>query len=119
MCFGLSKKNDGDTGWYVGANLDMVLTKDTWGMLPGTWALGEIGVEFKRFSSKKVTQTVPSTCFAIAGSASREWEVLHSRNGEKSANYHADSECGTENHVHGRQSVSSVDYSRWVGFSRY
>ncbi len=64
--FGLSKKNDGDNGWYVGAGLDMVMTKDIWGMLPGTWALGEIGVEFKRFSSKKVTQTVPSTA-AVAG----------------------------------------------------
>ena len=26
--FGLSDKNDGDNGWYVGANLDMVLTKE-------------------------------------------------------------------------------------------
>ena len=64
--FGHTKKNDGDSGWYVGATLDMVLTKDTWGMMSDTWALGEIGVEFKRFDSKDVTQAVPTTC-AVAG----------------------------------------------------
>ena len=62
--FGFSKENDGDSGYYVGAGLDLVLTRDIWDLFPGTWALGEIGVEFKRFDSKDVTQAVPTTCAA-------------------------------------------------------
>ncbi len=42
----------GDTGYYVGAGLDMVLSKNLWGMMSNTWALGEIGVEFKRYDAK-------------------------------------------------------------------
>ena len=64
--FGFSGSNSGDSGYYVGAGLDLVLSKNIWGMMSDTWALGEIGVEFKRFDSKKVTQAVPSTC-AVAG----------------------------------------------------
>jgi hypothetical protein len=64
--FEFSGSNDNRTGYYVGAGLDMVMSKDLWGMLPGTWALGEIGVEFKRFKSNKVTQAVPTTA-ALAG----------------------------------------------------
>lgn len=60
--FGFSGNNDGDTGYYVGAGLDLVLSKDVWGMMSGVWVLGEIGVEFKRFNSKKVTDAVPTTC---------------------------------------------------------
>ena len=64
--FEFSGSNDGNNGYYVGAGLDLVLTKDIWDLFPGTWVLGEIGVEFKRFQSKKVTQAVPTTC-ALAG----------------------------------------------------
>ena len=60
--FGLSGVNDNNNGYYVGAGLDLVLSKNLWGMLSNTWALGEIGVEFKRFDSEKVAQAVPSTC---------------------------------------------------------
>ena len=38
-------------------------------MMEGTWVLGEIGVEFKRFDSKKVTVAVPTTCNAATGGA--------------------------------------------------
>jgi len=62
--FGFSGKNDNNNGYYVGAGLDLVLSRNVWDLLPGTWVLGEIGVEFKRFNSKKVTQAVPSTCAA-------------------------------------------------------
>jgi len=65
--FGLNgSNNDSDKGYYVGAGLDLVMSKNVWGMLPGTWILGEIGVEFKRFSSNRVIQAVPSTA-ALAG----------------------------------------------------
>ena len=67
--FGFSNSNNGNSGYYVGAGLDLVLTRDIWDMLPGTWVLGEIGVEFKRFDSKKVTQAVPSTCGAAIPSS--------------------------------------------------
>ncbi|RMH07641.1 MAG: hypothetical protein D6704_04735 [Nitrospirae bacterium] len=60
--------NGGDSGYYVGAGLDLVLSKNLWGMLSKTWAVGEIGVEFKRFNSKNVTVAVPATC-ATAGVA--------------------------------------------------
>lgn len=49
-------KNDGDSGHYIGAGLDLVLSKDVWGMLNKTWALGEIGVEYKKLGSKVVCQ---------------------------------------------------------------
>jgi len=67
--FGFQGNNSGDSGYYVGAGLDLVLTRDVWGMMSGVWALGEIGVEFKRFDSKRVTQAVPATC-AVAGVSS-------------------------------------------------
>ena len=68
--FSFNGSNDGDSGYYVGAGLDLVLTRDIWDLFPGTWVLGEIGVEFKRFSSKKVQQAVPTTCdFATGGAA--------------------------------------------------
>ena len=55
--FGAQGFSNGDTGYYVGAGLDLVLSKHLWGMMSDTWALGEIGVEFKRFDSKKATQS--------------------------------------------------------------
>jgi hypothetical protein len=57
-------RNDGQNGYHVGAGLDLVLSKDVWGMLNKTWALGEIGVEYKHLNSKTVTVAVPSTCAA-------------------------------------------------------
>jgi hypothetical protein len=63
--FGLGgTRNNGNTGYYVGAGLDLLLTRDLWGMMKGIWAVGEIGVEFKRFNSSTVTEAVPSTCAA-------------------------------------------------------
>jgi len=62
--FGNTTRNDGKNGYYVGGGLDLVLSKDVWGMMSKTWALGEIGVEFKRFNSNTVTVAVPTTCAA-------------------------------------------------------
>ena len=64
--FGATKRNDGKDGYYVGGGLDLVLSKDVWGMMSKTWALGEIGVEFKRFNSNTVTVAVPTTCTAVS-----------------------------------------------------
>jgi len=67
--YGFSGSNNNNTGYYVGAGLDLMLTRNVWDLLPGTWVLGEIGVEFKRFNSEKVTQAVPSTCGAAIPSS--------------------------------------------------
>lgn len=49
------QKNDGSIGWYAGAGLDMLLTKDVWGAMDKSWVVGEIGVQFNRIASKTVT----------------------------------------------------------------
>jgi hypothetical protein len=68
--FGFTGTNNGQTGHYVGAALDLVLTKNVWGMMSDTWVMGEIGVEFKRFDSRTVTVAVPTTCnLASSGAA--------------------------------------------------
>jgi hypothetical protein len=48
-------KNGGNSGYYVGAGLDLLLTKDAWGLHKGTWAVGEIGLQLSRISSNRVT----------------------------------------------------------------
>ena len=48
-------QNNDSTGWYVGAGLDLVLSKDLWGAMSKTWAVGEIGLQFNRISSHTVT----------------------------------------------------------------
>ncbi|MFO0775338.1 MAG: hypothetical protein U0172_11810 [Nitrospiraceae bacterium] len=49
--------NNSNNGWYVGAWLDLVMSKDAWGMKEGIWAVGEIGLQFNRINSKVVTNT--------------------------------------------------------------
>lgn len=49
--------NNSQNGWYVGAWLDHVLTKDVWGMINDTAVVGEIGVQFNRIASKEVLST--------------------------------------------------------------
>lgn len=34
---GLTGQNGGNAGWYAGAGLDMVLSKDMWGGMDKTW----------------------------------------------------------------------------------
>ena len=62
--FGASGRNDGNSGYYVGAGEDIMLTRDLWGMMKGIAVVGEIGVEYKRFNSQTVLEAVPSTCAA-------------------------------------------------------
>ena len=47
-------QNNSSTGWYVGAGLDLVLSKNVWGEMDKTWVIGEIGVQFNRISSETV-----------------------------------------------------------------
>lgn len=50
--------NGGNAGWYVGAGLDLVMSKNTWGAMDKTWVLGEIGLQFNRISSERVTNAI-------------------------------------------------------------
>ncbi|MDH4087757.1 MAG: small metal-binding protein SmbP [Nitrospira sp.] len=43
--------NDGTVGYYIGGGAEFMLSKDLWGMVPGVALVGEIGLEFKRWSS--------------------------------------------------------------------
>ncbi len=50
----VGQKNDSNIGWYAGAGLDFLLSKDAWGAMDKTWAVGELGVQFNRFASNSV-----------------------------------------------------------------
>jgi len=41
------------SGYYIGAGLDLMLSRDTWGMMKGISVLGEIGVEYKRWGNSQ------------------------------------------------------------------
>jgi hypothetical protein len=49
-----SVKNTDDDGWYFGAGFDFLLSRDTLGLMPGTWALAELGLEFRSLGSENV-----------------------------------------------------------------
>ncbi len=51
---GVGGRNDGSFGYYIGGGTDLMLTKDLWGMMNGVALVGEIGAEFKRWSSRSV-----------------------------------------------------------------
>ena len=61
--------NNEDSGFYVGGGVELVLSNNVWGFMPKTTVLGEIGVEYRRFDSKRVTQAVPTVCSFATGSA--------------------------------------------------
>ena len=45
------------SGYYIGAGLDLMLSRDVWGLMKGISILGEIGVEYKRWNSNKTFNT--------------------------------------------------------------
>lgn len=56
-------RNDSNVGWYAGAGLDLLLSKDMWGGMDKSWVVGEIGLQFNRFAS----QTVRNNTSALLG----------------------------------------------------
>jgi hypothetical protein len=56
----LTGTNGGNTGWYAGAGLDLVMSKDVWGAMSKTWVVGEIGLQLNRISSNRVNNTAGS-----------------------------------------------------------
>ena len=51
---GIAGGNGGNAGWYAGAGLDLVMSKDVWGGMDKTWVVGEIGVQFNSINSSRV-----------------------------------------------------------------
>jgi hypothetical protein len=45
--------NTEDEGWYVGAGFDFQLTRDLWGLMPGTWAAAELGLEYNNLGTNR------------------------------------------------------------------
>ena len=60
-------RQNATNGYYVGGGLDLMLTKDVWGMMKNIAVVGEIGVEYKRWNSKSATSVVPTAVNAVAG----------------------------------------------------
>ena len=64
---GLNGINEEDSGWYVGAGFDFQLTKDVWGLVPGTWVVGELGLEYNNFGTDNKAVVVPTAECNIPG----------------------------------------------------
>jgi len=54
---GATGVNGGNAGWYAGAGLDLVMSKNVWGGMDKTWVVGEIGLQFNRINSGTVNNT--------------------------------------------------------------
>ncbi|MBI5616237.1 MAG: hypothetical protein HY943_08110 [Gammaproteobacteria bacterium] len=66
---GLSNTHNSDDGWYFGAGFDFLLSRDTLGLLPGTWALAELGLEYRDLGSKTTHTLGPVAECLIAQTA--------------------------------------------------
>jgi opacity protein-like surface antigen len=65
--------NNNTGGYYIGGGEDIMMTKDLWGMAKNIALLGEIGVEFKRWSSNVVANSdTPPVTGASTGGLSKE-----------------------------------------------
>jgi hypothetical protein len=59
--------NDSNNGWFAGAALDMVLSKDAWGGMDKTWVMGEVGLQFNRIASQTVNNAAGSIAVCTLG----------------------------------------------------
>jgi len=66
---GIAGANGGNAGWYAGAGLDLVMSKDVWGGMDKTWVLGEIGLQFNRINSSTVNNAAGSIATCTLGGA--------------------------------------------------
>ncbi|MEC4890310.1 MAG: hypothetical protein RI101_09655 [Nitrospira sp.] len=55
---GATGTNGGNAGWYAGAGLDLVMSKNAWGAVDKTWVVGEIGLQFNRINSARVNNAI-------------------------------------------------------------
>lgn len=63
--FRLQGANDSQDGWFVGAGLELFLSRNLWGIMPKTWALGEVAIEYRNFGIKDVNRVVPTAVNAL------------------------------------------------------
>jgi hypothetical protein len=66
---GATGVNGGNTGWYAGAGLDLVMSKNAWGAMDKTWVVGEIGLQFNRVNSENVNNAAGSIYQCTVGNA--------------------------------------------------
>lgn len=71
-----TKGNNGTGGYYIGGGADLMITKDLWGMLPSVALVGEIGLEFKRWSSSSVANLETFATNGAAGPAKTQMTML-------------------------------------------
>lgn len=65
---GASPENREDSGTYIGAGFDFVLTHDVWGLMRDTWVIGELGLEYKDLGTKNTNTVVPlAECLIATG----------------------------------------------------
>ena len=64
---GVAGTNGGNSGFYAGAGLDLLLTKGAWDMHKGTWVVGEIGLQVNRISSNRVNNAAQSIATCTLG----------------------------------------------------
>ena len=73
---GAGGQNNSHGGYYVGGALDMLLTRDAWGMMSNVWAQGEVGLEYKRFNSNNVVSAAPTLAASVGGTANIRTAVV-------------------------------------------
>ena len=62
--------NGGNNGWYAGAGLDLVMSKNAWGGMDKTWVVGEIGLQYNGINSYTVN-SAPGTSLGVPGSSQK------------------------------------------------
>ncbi len=67
--------NNGNTGYYIGAGQDIMLSRDMWGLTKNIALLGEIGVEFKRFNSETVANSDTSGVTGVSSGGTSKMQV--------------------------------------------
>jgi len=67
--------NGGNAGWYAGAGLDLVMSKNVWGGMDKTWVVGEIGVQFNRINSETVTNAATVVSGGLGGPTNQKVQL--------------------------------------------
>ena len=65
---GATNPNKQDDGYYFGAGFDFLLSRDTLGLLPGSWLLAELGLEYRDLGDRNVNMLGPvAECLLVGG----------------------------------------------------
>ena len=72
---GATGVNGGNAGWYAGAGLDLVMSKNAWGAMDKTWVVGEIGLQFNSINSYVVTSAPAGVIAGLQSTATQKVEL--------------------------------------------